>query len=317
MWTKIKEHRGWSLIILGVILLFSGWLSMLMLGFFNPVGGKGVKPNYDPNQVREINPKTAAQSLPYLGKMQAAGQVAMPEINLSTPIYEGMNWYQMLYGACEQMPRSVVSMGRRGNYILASHHADSDHLLFAPLGRAQKGMLIWTTDGNRIYKYRVDWKQMLSTSSDVLNQPQKTHKTKTKKITKVDPKTHKKKTQTQKYSVNTTPKWITMYTCPDPYLEQPYRIVVRGHFVKSYKIHNHGKQLDPRLKVFFQNGTPSAYLNWRFNLSASDINAWLNQHHLKPNQLPAIKAHLVKSLWQKIVAFVQQLLNLIHSLVVK
>lgn len=281
MWHKIKEHRGWSLIILGLILVFSSWLCMFLLGVFNPVGGKGVKPNYDPNQVRDINPKSAAQSLPYLGKIQASGQVAIPEINLSTPIYQGLNWYQMLYGACEQYPRSVVSMGHHGNYVLASHHADSDHLLFAPLGRTRKGMIIWTTNGERIYKYKADWVATVSTSSDALNQPS-----------------------------NKKSKWITMYTCPDPYLEQPYRIVVRGHFIKSYKIHNHGKRLDPRLKVFYQNGTPSAYLNWRFNLSQNDINSWLNRHHLKPNQLPSIHAHLIKTLWQKIVQFFSQLLNL-------
>lgn len=314
MRTKQRQHQGWLWIILGIILLFSGWLSMLMLGFFNPVGGQGVKPDYDPSQVREISPKSAVQSLPYLGKIQAAGQVAMPEISLSTPIYEGMNWYQMLYGACEQMPRSTASMGHPGNYILASHHADSDHLLFAPLGRARRGMLIWTTDGNRIYQYRVDWVQTVSTSSDALNQPKPTVQVKTKRITKIDQKTHKKATQTVRDTVSKTPKWITMYTCPDPYIEQPYRIVVRGHFVKSYQIHNHGKQLDPRLRVFYQNGTPSAYLNWRFGLSANDLSSWLNQHHLKPNQLPAVRAHLIKSVWQKIAAFGQQLLVLVKQL---
>lgn len=314
MWTKLKQHKGWLWIILGIILLFSGWLSMLILGFFNPVGGQGVKPNYDPKQVREVNPKSAVQSLPYLGKIRAAGQVAMPEINLSTPIYEGINWYQMLYGAGEQMPRSVVSMGQKGNYILASHHADSDHLLFAPLGRARQGMSIWTTNGDRIYQYKVDWVQTVSTSSDALNQPKRVTKVTTKRITTVDEKTHKKTTQTVRNTVDQTPKWITMYTCPDPYIEQPYRIVVRGHFVKSYTIRNHGKQLDPRLKVFYQNGTPSAYLNWRFGLNANDLNTWLNQHHLKPNQLPAIKAHLVKSAWQKIAALGQQLFVLVKQL---
>lgn len=137
-----------------------------------------------------------AQSLPHY----SVGYVAVPSANIALPILEGVGGTNMLVGAGEQHPRTRVSPGGKGNYILASHHTDLAGLLFTDLPKTRVGSEIIVADKEKMYKYKV-------------TNFFKTH---------VNDNSALEDTETSK---------ITLYTCTD--INSVYRWVVEGELLET------------------------------------------------------------------------------------
>lgn len=85
------------------------------------------------------------------------GGIAIPDVNINLPIFKGMGNSELTYGTGTMKPNQA--MGTKTNYALASHHIfginGADEMLFSPLAKAKRGMVIYLTDKDYIYTYKI------------------------------------------------------------------------------------------------------------------------------------------------------------------
>lgn len=88
------------------------------------------------------------------------GILSIPDINLELPIFNGITYETMMYGAGTAKPNQQMG---KGNYALASHTIFNSfngsiitNLLFGNLIYAQIGQSIFLTDKDKSYEYKID-----------------------------------------------------------------------------------------------------------------------------------------------------------------
>lgn len=88
------------------------------------------------------------------------GILSIPDINLELPVFNGITYETMMYGAGTAKPNQQMG---KGNYALASHTIFNtfngnivSNLLFGNLVYAQTGQNIYLTDKDRVYEYKID-----------------------------------------------------------------------------------------------------------------------------------------------------------------
>ncbi|WP_285023720.1 class A sortase [Lactococcus garvieae] len=88
------------------------------------------------------------------------GIISIPDINLELPVFNGVTYETMMYGAGTAKPNQQMG---KGNYALASHTIFNTFngnivpdLLFGNLIYAQTGQNIYLTDKDRVYEYKID-----------------------------------------------------------------------------------------------------------------------------------------------------------------
>ncbi|WP_241152404.1 class A sortase [Vaginisenegalia massiliensis] len=95
------------------------------------------------------------------------GAIAIPNVKMNLPIYKGVSDAGMYLGAGTLRPD--VKMGN-DNYAIASHHTLKKGYLFEPLLRVKNGDLIYLTDLDSVYVYKVFYKEVLDpTRVDVID----------------------------------------------------------------------------------------------------------------------------------------------------
>lgn len=138
--------------------------------------------------------------------MAGIGIISIPDIHLELPIFNGVTYETMMYGAGTAKPNQQMG---KGNFALASHTIFNTfngnivpNLLFGNLIYAQTGQNIYLTDKDRVYEYQIDsiYKINVSQGNVIDN--------------------HEKK------------KEITLYTCTT--LTGDERLVVHGKFDKEF-----------------------------------------------------------------------------------
>ena len=151
--------------------------------------------------------------------LNAIGKLVIPQkgVEISLPILQGIGYYNMLIGAGEQLSRSEVTPGGKGNYILASHHTPWKGLLFTNLSNVKVNSNVYVADKEYIYVYQVN-NAVLTTinHNEYLDQP-----------------------------TDSETKMITLYTCQE--YGSPNRWVVQGKLIAKKSIDN----LDKDTKVAF------------------------------------------------------------------
>ena len=135
------------------------------------------------------------------------GIISIPDINLELPVFNGITYETMMYGAGTAKANQVMG---QGNYALASHTifnslngAIMENILFGNLINTRLGQSIFLTDKNKIYEYQIDniYTAHVSQGNIIDN--------------------HKDKNE------------ITLYTCTT--LTGDERLVVHGTLVKTSK----------------------------------------------------------------------------------
>ncbi|MDR1013291.1 MAG: class A sortase [Lactobacillales bacterium] len=144
----------------------------------------------------------SAQPLPVIGF------IAMPDIKMKLPIFKGLSNTALLYGAGTMKKEQVMG---EGNYALASHRVENPNLLFSPIQRAIKGMIIYITNLNQIWVYE------------------------TKEVMRVTPN------HVEVIDDVPNKKLLTLVTCNDP--DAIKRVIVHGDFSKVYNFKNAPKSI--------------------------------------------------------------------------
>lgn len=93
-----------------------------------------------------------------LNKDYIVGMVYVPNVDLKLPILYGATHENMLVGAGTLKANQQMGVG---NYAIASHNAQNPNILFAPIRRIAEGDLMYTTDKENVYTYKMDFKEVI------------------------------------------------------------------------------------------------------------------------------------------------------------
>lgn len=171
-----------------------------------------VSAEYNFNQIEPIRAEQVILSQFSSQEMPVVGGIAIPDIGLNLPIFQGLTNENVSFGAATM--KEGQSMGK-GNYALASHNVtgfiNDSSLLFTPLTQAKKGMALYITDGSDVYIYR------------------------TERVFVLDPK-HSEVIEDHPGETE-----ITLVTCADPGATK--RIVVQGSFEKKIPYDGKNKEV--------------------------------------------------------------------------
>lgn len=153
---KWYQWLGVTLVTLvALVLIFNGPLSRWLAGsqrvqVEKPRVERSLK-NYDYGAIGRLNAAQVAKGR--LVKHHFIGVIAMPALQLTVPISQGVTTDTLAVGAGTMRPN--MAMGK-GNYALAGHNMDDDKTLFSPLEhRAKPGQTIYISDMHRVYVYKV------------------------------------------------------------------------------------------------------------------------------------------------------------------
>lgn len=158
--------------------------------------------SFDFSAVKSVDFQSVVSSQFDRQPLPVVGGIAIPELGINLPIFRGVGNTSLLYGAGTMKADQVMG---QGNYTLAGHNMtgfNSDlSILFTPLENAKTGMVIYVTDKENIYEYKIDKINMVTPEHvEVLDDtPGKTE--------------------------------ITLVTCAD--VEATHRIIVHGTFVNK------------------------------------------------------------------------------------
>ncbi len=172
----MKKLRRWLvniflilLLMLGLLLIFNkGFRNMIMAWNANKyqvtkIDKKTLKDNdkdgvgdFDFSKVNPISFEDVMKNQLNAQKLPVIGGIAIPDLGINLPIFRGIGNVELTYGAGTMKPDAVMG---QGNYALASHHVSgvtgAPQLLFTPLERAKKDMVIYITDKEKIYQYKI------------------------------------------------------------------------------------------------------------------------------------------------------------------
>ncbi|HIB1874875.1 TPA: class A sortase [Enterococcus faecium] len=101
------------------------------------------------NQMLSIQKEAFEQGV----NKQAAGQVQIPAIGLTLPIFKGATQYTLSLGAATYFYEDAA-MGK-GNYVLAGHNMEIHGVLFSDIDQLSEGESIDLIDTDTIYRYHV------------------------------------------------------------------------------------------------------------------------------------------------------------------
>lgn len=196
------------LIMLSLTLIFhqkiSYFVTDMTIRHSSKITGVGLEPEYDVEEVKPYSAEAAVQAMFSAKDVRAKGQISIPSVGMSLPIYEGLNDVHLYLGAAEHSPRSHVTAGQTGNYILASHYIANRGSLFEPLPRVSSGDKIYVASGDKVFEYEAESIQKINVSDD-------------------------------SWIEDSEDKIITLYTCVS--LDAPdLRWLVRGRLVKSHHL---------------------------------------------------------------------------------
>ncbi|MFC0014492.1 MULTISPECIES: class A sortase [Allobacillus] len=91
----------------------------------------------------------------------------LPRTGLKLPIYGSVNNTNLLHGAGEMKDYSELG---KGNYAIAGHRMKEEGLLFHDIPRLKKGDVIYVTDKETIYEYKLyDPEIVYEDETDLIN----------------------------------------------------------------------------------------------------------------------------------------------------
>lgn len=209
---KQQRSRGWLrwvaiviLLVVSVCLIFNQQIKEHLVGSYRPTitrqsikQDRQKKATYNFNDVKDLNFQTVAQARAKKQPINIIGEITVPAIDMTLPIANGVN--NTTLALVTGTMRPDMQMGQ-GNYALAGHNmANGSKILFSPLYyHAKVGQMVYITDLDRVYEYRISQRQFIdATDVQVVN--------------------------------NTPQKIITLITCD---ATGARRLMIRGDFVKS------------------------------------------------------------------------------------
>lgn len=118
------------------------------------------KGEFIPEDVRPLTTTELLANQFSKADLPGIGIISIPDINLELPVFNGITYETMMYGAGTAKPNQQMG---KGNYALASHTIFNSfngsiitNLLFGNLIYAQIGQSIFLTDKDKSYEYKID-----------------------------------------------------------------------------------------------------------------------------------------------------------------
>lgn len=118
------------------------------------------KGEFIPEDVRPLTTTELLANQFSKADLPGIGIISIPDINLELPVFNGITYETMMYGAGTAKPNQQMG---KGNYALASHTIFNSfngsiitNLLFGNLIYAQIGQSIFLTDKDKCYEYKID-----------------------------------------------------------------------------------------------------------------------------------------------------------------
>ena len=118
------------------------------------------KGEFIPEDVRPLTTTELLANQFSKADLPGIGIISIPDINLELPVFNGITYETMMYGAGTAKPNQQMG---KGNYALASHTIFNSFngsiitiLLLGNLIYAQIGQSIFLTDKDKSYEYRID-----------------------------------------------------------------------------------------------------------------------------------------------------------------
>lgn len=155
--------------IIGLVLIFNKPIRNMLIATksnhyqLENVSKKKIEQNkkeqssFDFSAVRSVDFQSVLSSQFNSQELPVIGGIAIPDLKINLPIFKGVGNTSLLYGAGTM--KEEETMGQ-GNYSLAGHNMTgftSDlSILFTPLEQAKAGMIIYVTDKENIYQYKID-----------------------------------------------------------------------------------------------------------------------------------------------------------------
>ncbi|MCI1290154.1 MAG: class A sortase [Lactobacillus sp.] len=118
------------------------------------------KGQFDFSKVKSMDPAKAVRAR--VQEVSAIAAMAVPSVKLYLPVCRGLSGANMATGGCTM--RSDQVMGQ-GNYPLAGHYMTAKGALFSPLEQVKTGALVYLTDLQHVYTYRIYMKRVVDPSS--------------------------------------------------------------------------------------------------------------------------------------------------------
>ncbi len=234
----MKKVRRWLVSIFLVLLLMLGLLLIFNKGFRNMLmawnankyqvtkidkntlkknNQKGIG-DFDFSKVNPISFEDVMKNQLNAQKLPVIGGIAIPDLGINLPIFRGIGNVELMYGAGTLKEDAVMG---QGNYALASHHVSgvtgAPQLLFTPLERAKKDMVIYITDKEKIYQYKIRDVQVMTPDH----------------VEVIDDHPGKKE--------------LTLVTCDD--IEAVNRIIVFADYVKEFPFDTAPKDVTKTIRV--------------------------------------------------------------------
>ncbi|WP_461218241.1 class A sortase [Lapidilactobacillus salsurivasis] len=119
---------------------------------------KNVKGEFDFSKVKSIDTTQVAKAAIDPDPVGALGKIAIPSVNLYLPIFKGLSDTALSSGAGTM--KADQEMGQ-GNYALAGHYMTNKGILFSPIAQTQVGQLIYLTDLENVYTYKITSKAVI------------------------------------------------------------------------------------------------------------------------------------------------------------
>lgn len=170
---------AWVLVLLvGLILIFStpikNWLVSMRSDALaiesmdtNDINeNQQKKATFDFEEVQLLDLETVALARFNSDQINVIGGISIPSVNLNLPIGKGTSEYTLALTAGTMKENQVMG---KGNYTLAGHHMNRSDLLFSPLYEIETGAVVYLTDLNTIYEYKIiEQRTIEATETEVL-----------------------------------------------------------------------------------------------------------------------------------------------------
>lgn len=163
--------------MVGIVFIFNRPITNYLIEDFHPVifrtgEAKQKKAPYKWDDVKPINLFTVIKARLFHPEIQVVGGIYNEKLGLNVPISNGVD--STIYSLCAGTLHPDEQMGK-GNYAIAAHNVPtSKDALFSPLyEKAKVGDVLYVTDFNKVYSYKIYSKSTISEHDQGILTPSK------------------------------------------------------------------------------------------------------------------------------------------------
>ena len=154
------------LIIIGVILILTPFLSEQIIKYFNnniiddeisnetliANNSRDIEAEFDYDAIEDVDIMAVLRGSFRIDKELIIGTLFIPDLGVNLPIMKGLSDSNLMVGASTMKPDQ--SFGE-GNFSLAGHYMKNKDLLFGSLMDIELDTMVYISDGEKVYEYEI------------------------------------------------------------------------------------------------------------------------------------------------------------------